>query len=194
MGLKAVDDLPEFVRFSLSGLLGTLLDYLAYKVIYDSGVFTIFRATLSWATAYALSVIWQHALHAFFVFGGFGHMGYFKSLLTMYIAYSGSIVFSPAINWVLVEYARFEHQQSFAATLMITGLANYVFLSRSMGASSSSPALVILSGGIPLSEVLSQRKGPTLPRHESTDRVSAGKSHTTVVIGANQGKSGCSVS
>eukprot|EP01064_Diplonema_japonicum_P000723 TRINITY_DN10460_c1_g1_i1.p1 TRINITY_DN10460_c1_g1~~TRINITY_DN10460_c1_g1_i1.p1 ORF type:complete len:213 (+),score=16.85 TRINITY_DN10460_c1_g1_i1:55-639(+) len=194
MGLKAVDDLPEFVRFSLSGFLGTLLDYIAYKIIYDSGVFTVFRATLSWATAYGLSVVWQHALHAFFVFGGFGHMGYFKSLLTMYIAYSASIVFSPVINWLLVEYGKFEHQQSFVATLMITGIANYVLLSRSM-TSSSSPALVILSGGIPLNDVLSQRKSTPLPRHDSAERVPSAKNHTTVVIGAQQqSKTACCVS
>ena len=122
MGMKIIDALPEFVRFTLSGMIGTLLDYIAYKILYDSEIFPVFRATLSWTIAYTLSVIWQHALHSVFVFGGFGGMGYFKSLGTMYVAYGGSIILSPAINWGLVEFAKFPHQHAWVGTLVITGM------------------------------------------------------------------------
>ena len=114
--------IPEVVRFFFSGGIGTLLDYIAYKAIYDSVEFPFFRATLSWALAYALSVVWQHSLHALFVFGGYGPLGYVRSLGAMYVAYSGSILFSPVINWMLVEYAKFDHNVSFIATLLITGM------------------------------------------------------------------------
>ena len=124
MGSRFTEKIPEIVRFFFSGVLGTLLDYAAYKAIYDSHIFPFFRPTLSWALAYALSVVWQHSLHAFFVFGGYGGMGYWRSLGAMYVAYSGSILTSPVINYALIEYAKVDHGVAFLATLLITGMTH----------------------------------------------------------------------
>ncbi|KAJ9464357.1 hypothetical protein DIPPA_15989 [Diplonema papillatum] len=181
-----LDDLPEIVRFALSGAIGTLLDYLAYKLLYDANVFPYYRATLSWAVAYAISVVWQHTLHAMFVFGGFGPTGYCKSLFSMYIAYSGSILFSPVINWTLVEYGKLDHDHAWILTLMITGIVNYIVLSRSMAG--SSPVVVILSGGVPIEMMRheSRKGGHTLPRHNSETNLAVSHKSTTVVIGGSR--------
>jgi len=149
---RGLDRIPEFGRFIMSGMIGTILDFIAYKFLYESSLFPYFKATLSWTVAYAMSVVWQHALHALLVFGSFGNHGYCRSLGATYMAYSMSIVFSPFINWSLVEYARMHHTPAWIATLALTGLTNYVLLSRQM--SHVPQPLVILTGGVPISDAM----------------------------------------
>eukprot|EP01065_Artemidia_motanka_P032518 TRINITY_DN39513_c0_g1_i1.p1 TRINITY_DN39513_c0_g1~~TRINITY_DN39513_c0_g1_i1.p1 ORF type:complete len:239 (+),score=28.93 TRINITY_DN39513_c0_g1_i1:197-913(+) len=161
--LKFLDWIPEFIRFAISGGIGTLLDFLAYRMLYESSLFPVFKATLSWTTAYAMSVVWQHALHALLVFGSFGSGGYCRSLGTTYMAYAASIAFSPFINWMLVEHTRLNHTAAWFATLCLTGVCNYLLLTRSMA--HAPPALVILSGGVPISDAM--RSGSARDRRES---------------------------
>eukprot|EP00754_Rhynchopus_humris_P044339 Rhum_TRINITY_DN4068_c0_g1::Rhum_TRINITY_DN4068_c0_g1_i1::g.12840::m.12840 len=193
MGSRFTEKIPEIVRFFFSGVLGTLLDYAAYKAIYDSHIFPFFRPTLSWALAYALSVVWQHSLHAFFVFGGYGGMGYWRSLGAMYVAYSGSILTSPVINYALIEYAKVDHGVAFLATLLITGLGNYLLLTKSMGSGhNATEAIILLSGGIPVDAMrpVTDKRTGQLP---GGARSAGSTHHSTVVIGSPS-KSSCVVS
>ena len=68
-----------------------------------------------------------------------------------------------------------------------TGIANYVLLSRSMHAAQS-PALIILSGGVPIVPTVmrsdsNSRKSNVISRHESQEKLRENPS-STVVIGS----------
>jgi putative flippase GtrA len=123
-------DAGQIVRFNVSGGIGTAIFFGVYTIILQ---YFPDRQALVWTLSYLLSIIWQHALHRFLVFGS--DKPYFKvwpgleatnqqSLLGTYLAYSVGIVIShflmeglqaletnPTVSWVI--------------GLAFTGLINY---------------------------------------------------------------------
>ncbi len=69
--------------------------------------------------SYAVSIIWQHALHRYLVFGAEGD--YWYSLLMTYATYSTSLLLSTALNYGLVEYLRLSSSLAWVLSLASTG-------------------------------------------------------------------------
>lgn len=87
--------------FQLSGAIGTALFVVAHEVIFHLNPSDWHRASVTWAVSYALSILWQHALHRYMVFGPSG--SYLKSLAYTYACYALALVVSTAVTEVLVE-------------------------------------------------------------------------------------------
>lgn len=102
----AIEAVPRPIMFQISGIIGTALFYLAYEAIYAANQLDFHRAGVAWASAYALSILWQHALHRLLVFGPQGN--YIRSLLYCYVCYAVSIVLSSVVMDFLVEVAHLE--------------------------------------------------------------------------------------
>lgn len=118
---KAVkeNELKKAVLFNVSGLIGTGLFYALYEAL-----FSVYpSASNCWALSYMISIIWQHALHRYLVFGGSGN--YWSTLLWSYVVYSASIILSTVCIQILVEYLSFGHQLAWIISLLFTGVINY---------------------------------------------------------------------
>lgn len=117
---------------------GTALFYLVYEWLHSSS--SLLRpvsfghpfldalewSSISWTSAYLLSILWQHSLHRHLVFGT--TTPYFRSLIWTYISYTLSIVLSSIINDQLVSRMGVHHRVAFGLTLVITGVINYFTL------------------------------------------------------------------
>lgn len=87
--------------FQLSGAIGTALFVVAHEAIFHLNPLDWHRASVTWAVSYALSILWQHALHRYMVFGPSGD--YLKSLMYTYACYALALAVSTAVTEVLVE-------------------------------------------------------------------------------------------
>eukprot|EP00048_Salpingoeca_helianthica_P023093 m.22180 g.22180 ORF g.22180 m.22180 type:complete len:132 (-) comp8260_c0_seq1:22-417(-) len=116
----------QYARFSVSGLIGTALFHLCNQMLLTACWLEHGCATASWVVSYLLSIIWQHALHQYFVFGF--AKNYWESLLWAYVSYAGSLIISPAVHWVLVENLHMSNNVAFGLTLLATGPINYFSL------------------------------------------------------------------
>lgn len=92
-------------------------------------------ATLAWTGSYLLSILWQHALHRYLVFGAASP--YLSSLVWTYISYTLSIVLSSGLSLVFVSYLGVHHRISFVLTLVITGVLNFHTLKNAFEAPSA---------------------------------------------------------
>jgi putative flippase GtrA len=109
----------QYARFSVSGLIGTALFHVCYQFLLGACWLEQGCATASWVFSYLLSIIWQHALHQYFVFGF--AKNYWQSLFWAYVSYAGSLAISPIVHWVLVENMHFSTNAAFVMTLLATG-------------------------------------------------------------------------
>jgi hypothetical protein len=66
-----------------------------------------------------LSIVWQHALHQYLVFGVSDD--YWRSLAWTYVSYSASFLLSTVLNWVLVENMQMDTGLAWVVTLASTG-------------------------------------------------------------------------
>ena len=126
--------------FTLSGWVGTAIFYVVYEWIHSVGADDARRplcgvgaidaldwSSLAWTSSYALSILWQHALHRYLVFGTAAP--YLRSLVWTYLSYALSIVLSSVLNHALVSYIGVNHRVSFALTLVNTGVLNFYTVS-----------------------------------------------------------------
>ena len=109
----------QYARFSLSGLIGTILFNVCYEGLLRVCTLDQGCATASWFVSYLLSIVWQHALHQYLVFGPAEN--YWSSLMWAYVSYSASLAISPALHWVLVENMHMSTTIAFVLTLLATG-------------------------------------------------------------------------
>lgn len=120
----------QFIRFVISGTIGTALFYLLYEFLYFllqyAKPLLDYRASISWFVSYVLSILWQHALHRYLVFGT--QNSYWKTLFWTYVSYTLSLVISPAIIYLLVDYMGMYYQLGWVISLCATGLFNWVTL------------------------------------------------------------------
>lgn len=78
----------EYIRFMISGLIGTALFYVVYEGIHR---FLHLSPALCWFFAYLLSILWQMELHARIVYKTKIN-NYAATLVQTYLAYGLSIV------------------------------------------------------------------------------------------------------
>lgn len=129
--------------FTISGWIGTAIFYVVYEWIHAQGnradadgsaassrpllglavIDALEWSTVAWTSSYALSILWQHALHRYLVFGR--QSPYLSSLLWTYLSYALSIVLSAVVQHVLLAWLGLHHRLAFGLTLVITGVINF---------------------------------------------------------------------
>ena len=131
--------IPQFVRFNISGVLGTILfermnNYIFYSLQH---VQHEYKSAAVFGFSYLISCLWQHALHRHLVFGSEGSR-YLPSLLAFYATYAFSIVASPAVNGVLTAGLGFSMELAYYLTLGIIGVLNYFTAGAALGSKNGS--------------------------------------------------------
>jgi hypothetical protein len=115
------------VLFNVSGVIGTVLFYWFHAAMLAHYPFEARKTTVCWFVSYAASIVWQHALHRFIVFGTAAP--YWRSLGRTYVCYSASLVLSSVANDVLVVVLGLGVQLGWVLSLVITGVLNYFTVS-----------------------------------------------------------------
>jgi len=129
-------DVPRMVRFSISGLIGTILFYLVYQGILRVLWFEQYKPTISWLVSYLLSIAWQMELHARLVYRT-KIQNYISTLIQTYLAYGISIAVSTVLNFVLIEYFFVDVSIAWISSLIATGFLNYFMVSKIMDPNTS---------------------------------------------------------
>eukprot|EP00741_Cyanophora_paradoxa_P025359 tig00000367_g24478.t1 len=121
----------RFIRFQISGGIGTALFFLAYDAMFQHLQSNPLRigsmeykidnpSGFSWAVCYLLSISWQYVLHQLIVFDRtFSARG----LVDMYAAYVGGLALSTVVNYGLSMVVN--HRVAWGLTLASTGYINY---------------------------------------------------------------------
>lgn len=132
--------LPQFVRFNLSGLIGTLLFQQLNSAIYH-GLADFehgYKSAAVFGFSYFISCLWQHALHRYLVFGCAGS-AYITSLLAFYATYSLSVAASPVVNGALTVGMGLGMDAAYWLSLAIIGVMNYFTAGKVMGGREGQP-------------------------------------------------------
>ena len=122
--------LPENVRMIITAILGVIIGYVTYEIIYHFNPLNP-KASSSWFVAFIIGVTRQHALHRWLTFSH--KTPYWRSLFRAYIMYSGSLFIGTGVNWLLTEIFFLNHRIAWGCCLIITAsisfflLKNYVF-------------------------------------------------------------------
>ena len=125
--LKRYRAMPEIVRVVTTALLGAMIGYITYRVIYAFNPLHL-RATSSWLAAFIVNVVRQHALHRHLTFENPGP--YWATLRRAYVMYSGSAVATTILNWYLTEKWGWNHNAAWLACMGLTGAISTIFLKR----------------------------------------------------------------
>tara|TARA_R110002050_G_scaffold281201_1_gene428491 strand:+ start:792 stop:1136 length:345 start_codon:yes stop_codon:yes gene_type:complete len=97
-----------------------MYEFILSQVRFDSESFSV---SFAWTVSYLVSILWQHSLHRFLVFGTGGD--YWGSLWVTYVAYTTSLLVSMGMTYALTEYAGLSSQLVWLITLSCTGMFNY---------------------------------------------------------------------
>lgn len=148
----AMSPAKQALWFTISGWIGTAIFYVVYEWIHAQGagassadhadagagagaasssrpligidmIDALEWSTVAWTSSYALSILWQHALHRYLVFGS--QSPYLSSLFWTYLSYALSIVLSAVVQHVLLAWLGLHHRLAFGLTLVITGVINF---------------------------------------------------------------------
>ena len=145
----AMSPAKQALWFTISGWIGTAIFYVVYEWIHALGnrpesdgsasdsasssssrpmlglavIDALEWSTVAWTSSYALSILWQHALHRYLVFGS--QSPYLSSLLWTYLSYALSIVLSAVVQHALLAWLGLHHRLAFGLTLVITGVVNF---------------------------------------------------------------------
>lgn len=114
----------------VSGGIGTALFYVTYEMM----LLVIPSVALAWTLSYLLSVIWQHALHSFLVFGF--PRNYVRSLLGVYAAYTLSILLSSGVAFVADSW-EVPPRITFVVSTVATGIVNFFTVKSAFGETDS---------------------------------------------------------
>jgi hypothetical protein len=121
----------QWLWFNVSGAIGTVLFYLVYEAL-NHGItaYGVFEPTsaapAAWFFGYMLSIVWQHALHRWLVFGSSGN--YCRSLFYTYVSYGLSIFLSSLANRFMVQQLALPHRLAWVLSLLATGVINFFTL------------------------------------------------------------------
>jgi len=115
------------VRFILVGILGVIIGWVVYNLIYFINPMLEYRATTTWVMAYVFGVWQQHGLHRILTFEK-TEVSYQKSLRRSYLAYMAGLIISTPINFSLVEIMDLGVQQSWAISVLASTMVNYYLL------------------------------------------------------------------
>eukprot|EP01138_Halocafeteria_seosinensis_P002373 gb/GECG01002430.1/.p1 GENE.gb/GECG01002430.1/~~gb/GECG01002430.1/.p1 ORF type:complete len:147 (+),score=9.03 gb/GECG01002430.1/:1-441(+) len=118
------DEGKQVLLFNVSGVIGTCLFYACFHVMLLTLPFgEEYKTTISWNLSYILSIVWQHLLHQWLVFGF--AKNYLSSLLSMYAAYAASIALSTAFTFILEQWVGLTGSWAFGVSTAATGVINY---------------------------------------------------------------------
>lgn len=123
-------DWKQVFLFNLSGAIGTVLFYFLYEFILHALVPNFFgsmKASFAWTISYIVSIIWQHALHRYIVFGT--KTSYLKSLIGTYASYFVSIIFSHFFMMFL-EWCSVGSRMAWMINIGLTGILNYFLVKK----------------------------------------------------------------
>lgn len=118
---------PENLRLVITALIGALIGYITYELIYYFNPIHP-KASTSWFLAFLIGVLRQHALHRWLTFSY--KTPYWKSLFRAYIMYSGTLIVTSGFNWTLTEIVFINHRLAWGFCLILQALINIIFLKR----------------------------------------------------------------
>jgi len=119
----------KFVMFQVSGMIGMALFYLAWSDLFHRMQGVPHGPIISWTTAYACSILWQHFLNRTLVWTDL-HQGYWESLGGMCLIYLFSLLLSSVLNILFVEVLNITANFAFFLTAVFTGAVNYVAIAK----------------------------------------------------------------
>ncbi len=142
--LPSKESMMDFLRFQLSGIIGTLVFYLIYEFFNLLSVAT--HPTTAWFFSYLCSIFFQFELHRLIVFRHWEEQksqqtilplgpvtpstksskpSYLSQLLQCYLLYSISLVLSTVLNYVMISLFGFHHRLTWFFSLVLCGIINY---------------------------------------------------------------------
>jgi putative flippase GtrA len=123
--IKKFRKLPEWLRLILTALLGVIIGFITYEIIYLINPLRP-RASSSWLMAQTIGIARQHALHRWLTFHHF--TPYWKSLFRAYLMYSASLVLTSGLNWYLTEIIQMHHRIAWIICLLLAAMISLIFL------------------------------------------------------------------
>jgi len=145
-------DWQERVMFVIATLLGTLLFFILFEALYRFSYYSMEHIqtafTVSYMSAYLISIIWQHALNRCLL-PSFSYNSYWTSLLQTYVVYSFSLGMMTVIGAAAIRWFAFHPRTVTAISLPSSGVLNYLalqFLFRSWSAPATSRCNAKLAG------------------------------------------------
>jgi hypothetical protein len=112
---------------AIIAIIGAGISFITYEIIYYFNPINP-KASSSWFFAFIINIARQHALHRWFTFDK--PSKYWNSLLRAYIMYSGSVMLSSALNWLLTEYWTVNHRIAWVICTLLIGAISLIFLKK----------------------------------------------------------------
>lgn len=91
----------ELTRFLISGVVGTAIGFVTYRLIWWLLPDVPYRTTIAWFLNYNIAVARQHWLHCRFTFAS-QQKSFLRTLPRAYLIYSGVLIITTAFNALLV--------------------------------------------------------------------------------------------
>jgi putative flippase GtrA len=121
----------EALRFQISGLIGSILFFIMYEILFMMVQQHKHGSVISWLVAYMASIWWQFELHRWIVYGKDRIRDYWAALRTTFAVYSISLVISTILNYVLTSILVLHFRTAWIITMIVIGVFNY-FMMRAM--------------------------------------------------------------
>jgi len=125
--ISAYKKLPENTRLVLTAIIGAAIGFVTYQIIYSVNPLKP-RASSSWALAFLVDVIRQHALHRWLTFDIKSH--YWRSLLRAYIMYLSAFISTTGLNWILTNKMLINHQLAWLICILVKAGISLIFLKK----------------------------------------------------------------
>lgn len=129
-------NLPEYVRMVVVALIGTIIGYVTYEIIFYLNPFHP-KATISWFLSYIITILRQHSLHRQFTFTTH-KTPYWRSLMKAFVMYFSSLCLSSGLNYLMIEVLHINHRITWATCLIVTAFMSLFFLKKYVFKSSKS--------------------------------------------------------
>ena len=117
----------QLLSFFLVGIIGNLVGWIFYYLVYESLTIDIYKPTISWIISFHFGVLLQHFLHRRFTFED-SINPYFQSLLRTYLSYIGLLIFGIIVNFSLNEILNIYHHFAWLLTLAVSIPVSFVLL------------------------------------------------------------------
>ena len=119
----------EISSFLAVGVIGNLIGWVIYYLVYESLTIEIYKPTISWLISFHFGVLLQHSLHRRFTFSEFSSP-YLSSLFRTYISYTSLLIFGLLINFSLNEVMNIYHHLAWLLTLAASIPASFILLKK----------------------------------------------------------------
>lgn len=119
----------ELTRFLISGVVGTAVGFVTYRLIWWLLPEFSYRTTAAWFINYNVAVARQHWLHCRFTFAA-EKRGFWSTLPRAYMIYSIVLVVTTAFNAVLVGRFGFGPDLAWVCCYGLAMLINYPIVKR----------------------------------------------------------------